>query len=211
MKRKLRVLIVYEKSGVMRRAFAKHGWDAWSCDIEPSEDNSPKHYQGDAFDLLYARGVWDLVIFHPVCTYMSKVGARWMSPERHKLRDEAIANWKRLQEVCDAPFQAYENPTPFVYVTDRIGNYTQAINPWQFGHEASKRTCLWLINLPHLKPTRIVAKGEMIRSANGTNAKWMHYASVSERVAIRSRTFEGIAAACAKQWTKHIKSTYETV
>lgn len=205
----MRIIIGCERSGIVREQFRLLGHDAWSCDLEDSDDNSPYHYKCSILDVLHLN--WDMAIFHPPCTYMSKVGAPSFNikrygekaKERLELREDAIkffllcknqAKANNIKKVC------LENPTPFKYVTDRIGKYNQAINPWQFGDQASKRTCLWLYGLPHLIPTKVTKRGQMVKSKNGTNAKWYIELAPNDRQKIRSQTFPGIAQAMAIQW-----------
>lgn len=161
----MRVLVACEFSGTVRRAFAARGHDAWSCDLLPSEDRSNKHIIGDARDIL--DDGWDLLmVAHPPCTRLCNSGVRWLStPPPGK----TIAQmWAELDEAADlfstfwnAPIDrvAIENPVMHKHAKARILNFkdfAQSIQPWQFGHGETKRTCLWLRNLPPLTPTKIV-------------------------------------------------------
>jgi hypothetical protein len=196
----MRVLIACEFSGVVRDAFARCGHDAWSCDLIPSETPG-KHIVGDALELLSQH--WDLLIAHPPCTYLCGMGIWWnhKRPERWPLtyaaRDFVARFWDNNIERV-----AIENPIGFLSNNWRKPN--QVINPWQFGHEANKPTCLWLRGLPPLVPTEIVGKGEFYTKSNGVRmSKWSHITSGTrkeERAKIASRTFPGIAAAMAEQW-----------
>ena len=197
----MRVLVACEFSGVVRRAFRDRGHDAWSCDLLPAEDGSPFHLQGDVRDVL--QDDWDLMIAHPPCTYLAAMGIWWnhKRPERweetYKARNFVIELWR-------APIDCIAIENPIGFLNKNWQRPDQIIHPWQFGHEASKPTCLWLRNLPLLVPTKIVGKGEFYTKKNGARmAKWSHITSGTrkvERARIASRTFEGIAAAMAEQW-----------
>src|SRR3954466_3236057 len=169
----MRVLIACEFSGVVRRAFAPQGHNAWSCDLLPAEDGSEFHIQGDClklkqggFNLL--KWKWDLLIAHPPCTYLCNSGVRWLAPggklnqERHKLMKEACDLFAALY-WADVPHVAIENPVMHKYARDylqstwKVPTFTQSIQPWQFGHGEIKRTCLWLRGLPSLQCTDIMS------------------------------------------------------
>lgn len=198
--RELRVLVACEFSGIVRRAFAARGHDAWSCDLLPAEDRSNKHIVGDARDLL--GDGWDmLVVAHPPCTRLCNSGVRWLSsPPKGKTLDQM---WRELDEGAalfsafwNAPIEriAVENPIMHRHAKERIRNYVapaQSVQPWQFGHGETKRTCLWLKGLAPLVPTNIVAGREarVHRMPEGPN-RWRE----------RSRFFPGIADAMADQW-----------
>jgi site-specific DNA-cytosine methylase len=203
----LKVLIACEFSGTVREAFAKRGHDAWSCDLEPT-DVPGNHYQGSVLDIL-DRGGWDLMIAHPPCTYLTVTGNKWMKdeykdrfPTRQQDRKDAIEFFMRLANA-NIPMIAIENPIGIMSTTWRKPD--QIVHPWQFGHEASKSTCLWLKNLPKLSPTNVVGKGEFIEYKSGKRmTKW--YADAAslkpkERAKIRNKTFQGIADAMAAQWS----------
>ena len=194
-----RVLIACEFSGVVRRAFAERGHDAWSCDLLPAEDRSNRHIVGDARDLLHDG--WDLLVAHPTCTRLCNSGVRWLSIPPPGKSAEQI--WAELDDAADlfaafwnAPIAriAVENPVMHKHAKARIRNYqppAQSVQPWQFGHGETKRTCLWLKGLPALVPTEIVAGREqrVHRMPPGPD-RWKE----------RSRFFPGIAAAMADQW-----------
>lgn len=196
----LRVLVACEFSGVVRRAFAAQGHDAWSCDLLPSEDRSNKHIVGDARDLLDQD--WDLLmVAHPPCTRLCNSGVRWLSnPPPGKTRDEI---WRELDDAADLfsafwnapiPRVCVENPVMHKHAKARIKNYrpfAQSVQPWQFGHPEVKRTCFWLRGLPPLRPTNIVA---------GRVARVHRMPPSADRWRERSRFFPGIAAAMADQW-----------
>ncbi len=200
----MRVLIACEFSGVVRRAFRERGHDAWSCDLLPAEDGSPYHFQQNIFglhcDLLLLECDWDLLIFHWPCTRLCNSGVRWLFGGKGMVRDES--RWKQMEEDAERfrflleeteiPKVAGENPIPHFYAASRIGTkYSQIIQPWQFGHGETKATCLWLKNLPPLRPTNIV---------EGRTPRVHHASPGPDRWKERSRTLPGIAAAMSEQW-----------
>lgn len=197
----MKILVACEYSGTVRDAFLKRGHDAISCDLLPTDVPGP-HYQGDVFDII-DQG-FDLMIAHPPCTYLTVTGNKWFKPEfahrfpdRPKQREEAVEFFRRLLNA-NIPKIAVENPVGII--STRIRKPDQIIQPFMFGHEARKKTCLWLKNLPLLTPTKIVGEGEVSKSGV---AKWYTDAlklSPLERMKVRSATFQGIADAMAEQW-----------
>ena len=196
----MRVLIGCETSGVVRRAFAARGHDAWSCDLLPSEDRSNRHIVCDVRDLLAEE--WDLIaVFHPPCTRLCNSGVRWLHvPPPGRTKAEMWAELDEGAELFSAvwnapcPRIAVENPVMHKHAKERIRNYAvpaQTIQPWQFGHGETKATCLWLRGLPNLKPTNIV---------EGRTPRVHRMPPGPDRWKERSRTFEGIAQAMADQW-----------
>lgn len=196
----MRVLVACECSGIVRNAFIRRGHDAWSCDIKPSELAGP-HIQGDVMTVL-DQG-WDLMIAHPPCTYLCSMGVWWnhKRPERWSLTDAGQSFFMNMINA-NVPRIAVENPVGIM--STRYRRPDQIVNPWQFGQEFTKPTCLWLKNLPKLIPTKIVGRGDFYTKANGSRmSKWSHITSgtrKSERATIASRTFTGIAEAMAEQW-----------
>ena len=153
----LKVLVACEYSGRVRDAFIRGGCDAMSCDLLPTDALGP-HYQGDVRDVLDYP--WDLMIAHPPCTYLAVSGARWLynkdgsrNEERYRNQAEAIEFVGRLMNAR-IKHKAIENPISVI--SSEIRKPNQIIQPWQFGDEAQKSTCLWLFNLPKLEPTNIV-------------------------------------------------------
>ena len=197
---KLRVLVACEFSGTVRDAFRRLGHDAVSCDLLPSDTFGP-HYQGDVRDIL--RNGWDAMIAHPPCTYLSVSGLHWNTrrPERAQQTEDAISF---VQEMLNAPiyFKAIENPIGVL--SSRIRKPDQIIQPWQFGDDASKATCLWLVNLPPLTPTNVLAGGKTARRANQTPSGQNKLGPSPDRWKLRSLTYPGIANAIAAQWSQHI-------
>jgi hypothetical protein len=180
----MRVLVACEYSGRVRDAFLGAGHDALSCDLLPTEVPGP-HYQGDVCDIL--GDGWDLMIAHPPCTHLAVSGARWFK-EKQAEQADALAFVRTLLEA-PIPRIGLENPVSII--SSRIRKPDQVIQPWQFGHGETKATCLWLKNLPLLKATDVV---------EGREARVHKMAPSPTRWKERSRTYEGIAKAMAKQW-----------
>jgi site-specific DNA-cytosine methylase len=215
---KLNVLIACEFSGAIRNEFRKLGHNAYSCDIVPSEDNSPYHYQCDVRNVINAYE-WDLMIAHPPCTYLTLAGNRWFKPEykdkyptREQDRTEAIEFFQTLINA-NIPHIAVENPIGIMSSVYRKPD--QIIQPWQFGDPFQKSTCLWLKDLPKLEHTNVVSKGEFIEwecKKTGRikrQPKW--YADAFQKTSdpvqrqkIRNTTFPGIAKAIAEQYSNYI-------
>lgn len=193
----MRVLIGCEFSGTVRRAFRDLGHDAWSCDLLPAEDGSEFHYEGDVFNI--TNNDWDLAIFHPPCTDLAVSGAKHFAAKRADGRQQrSIEFFMRLAEL-PIPRMAIENPVSIMSTEWRKPD--QIIQPWMFGHEATKTTCLWLKNLPDLVPTNVVAKGARHVTKSGKSLPaWYNLPPSADRWKIRSATFSGIAAAMAAQW-----------
>jgi hypothetical protein len=199
----LRVLVACEYSGVVRRAFLARGCDAWSCDLLPSEDGSNRHIRGDARDLLHDG--WDLLmVAHPPCTRLCNSGVRWLhTPPPGKTAGQMELELREGAALFSAfwnapiPRVAVENPVMHGHAKRLIENYAepaQSVQPWQFGHGETKRTCLWLRGLPPLKPTNVVAGREQrVHRMPPSPTRWKE----------RSRFYPGIAAAMAEQWTEH--------
>ena len=181
----MRVLVGCEFSGIVRDAFAALGHEAWSCDILLTEAPG-NHYQGDVREILSDK--WDLAIFHPPCTYLASSGARWWR-ERQQEQAEAL-DFVRLLLAAPIPRIALENPIG--RIATQIRKPDQIIQPWMFGEEATKTTCLWLKNLPLLQPTRIMA--------HRPQTCW-RMAPSKDRWKLRSLTYRGIAEAMAQQWS----------
>lgn len=195
----MRVLIGCEYSGVVRDAFIRAGHDAMSCDLLPTESPGP-HYQGDIRDVLDYP--WELAIFHPPCTYLSVSGMHWTTRGLRdpQLTEDALEFVRRL--MC-APIKRIAIENPVSIISSRIRKPDQIIQPWQFGNDASKATCLWLQGLPTLRPTRLIAPrivNGRKRWGNQTDSGQNKLAPSSDRWKKRSETFAGIAEAMAEQW-----------
>ncbi|WP_371810346.1 hypothetical protein [Ruegeria sp. HKCCD8929] len=208
----LRVLVGCETSGIVRRAFLDRGHDAWSCDLRPADDRSNRHMQCDVRETLDMG--WDLLaVMHPPCTRLCNSGVRWLSkpPAGRALEDM----WAELDEgaalfsACwnaPVPRVAIENPVMHSHAKERIENYqpfAQSVQPWQFGTDTNgpdnerKRTCLWLRELPKLRPTGTL-DGSTARAS-------VHRASPGpDRWKTRSKFFPGLAAAMAVQWGDYV-------
>lgn len=205
----MRVLVGCETSGVVRRAFAALGHDAWSCDLLPADDGSNRHFVGDVRDRL--NDGWDLLaVMHPPCTRLCNSGVRWLTnPPKNKTLEEM---WRELDEGAalfsdcwNAPIErvCVENPVMHRHAKARIRNFQRAkqtVQPWWFGDPAFKGTGLYLRGLPGL-----VATDRLTPPKKGTDEhkSWsaIHRASPGkDRWKIRSKTFAGIANAMAQQW-----------
>jgi hypothetical protein len=181
----MRVLVACEYSGIVRDAFKEKGHYAVSCDLLPTESEG-LHYQGDVRDILYEG--WDMMIAHPPCTYLAVSGARWFKYRKQEQK-EAL-DFVRLLMGASVDKICIENPVSVI--STAIRKPDQIIQPYQFGHNESKKTCLWLKGLPLLMPTDIITEGiqqSIHRMPPGNN-----------RSKDRSRTFTGIAKAMADQW-----------
>ena len=180
----MKILIACEYSGTVREAFSKLGHDAWSCDILPTEIPG-NHLQCDVREII-GNG-WDIMIAHPPCTHLAVSGARWF---KDKQREQAEA-LKFVGLLMNAPIGRIAIENPISIISSRFRKPDQVIQPWQFGHGETKATCLWLKNLPKLKPTNIV---------EGREQRIWKLPPSADRWKERSRTFPGIAAAMADQW-----------
>lgn len=197
---KLKVLVACEYSGVVRDAFTARGHHAVSCDLLPSESPGGYHYQGDVRDILTLG--WDLMICHPDCTYVCGSGLHWNNRGRGWEKTyEAIKFAKTLWEA-PIPKIALENPVGLL--SRHIGKPTQYIQPYEFGEDASKKTCLWLKGLPPLAPTnyfppRITPDGKC-RWGNQTDSGQNKLGPSEDRWKLRAKTYQGWANAMAEQW-----------
>lgn len=192
----MRVLIACEYSGTVRDAFIAQGHDAMSCDLLPTDRPGP-HYQGDVFDII--GDDWDLMIAHPPCTHLAVSGAKHFAAKIADGRQAAALLF--VQRLLDAPIPRIALENPVSIISSQVRKPDQIIQPWMFGHEATKTTCLWLKGLPHLVPTDIVGKGERHVTKGGKSLPvWYNLPPSPDRWKIRSATFQGIADAMAAQW-----------
>jgi len=196
----MKVLIACEFSGIVREAFSKLGHYAVSCDLLPSEKPG-MHYEGDVRDLLYDYE-WDLMIAHPDCTYLCSSGLHWnkRTPGRSEKTEIALGFVKELMGA-PIPLIAIENPVGCIGT--RIKKASQYIQPYEYGHDASKRTGLWLKGLPLLKPTNYVEPrmiNDKKRWGNQTDNGQNKLAPSDDRWKIRATTYQGWADAMADQW-----------
>jgi hypothetical protein len=184
----MKVLVACEYSGIVREAFKAKGHDAWSCDILPTEQPG-NHIQGDVRDIL--NDGWDLMIAHPPCTFLAHAGARWfkVQPDRMQKAEEGFAFF---MEMINAPIPLIAVENPYSILIPRwYKPPTQVIHPYQFGHEVTKWTGLWLKGLPELRYTKVHPN---------PRKNWSKYEG-SHNGKARSKTFVGIALAMADQWS----------
>ncbi len=186
----MKILVACEYSGRVREAFRKLGHDAWSCDLLPSEDNSPYHIQGDVLDILNQG--WDMMIAHPPCTHLAVSGARWFK-DKQKEQAEAL---KFVQKLLDAPIPKIALENPISIISTKIRKPDQIIQPYEYGDPYKKTTCLWLKNLPKLTPTNVVEPN--IKTYKDGSKFSADYGWSSNHA--RNKTYQGIADAMAIQW-----------
>lgn len=189
---RLRVLVACEYSATVRDAFRARGFDAWSCDLLPTEGDPRWHYQADVrFPILDQQ--WDLLIAHPPCTDLAVSGARHFAGKIADGRQGKALDFVRWLLNAPVPRIALENPVSII--SSRIRKPDQIIQPWQFGTGEAKATCLWLKNLPKLAPTDIVdGRSDRIHKMPPGPNRWKE----------RSRTYRGIATAMADQWGDYL-------
>lgn len=202
----MKILVACEESQAVTIELRKLGHEAYSCDIIPCSGGHPEwHIQVDALELLKMR--WDMIIAFPPCTYLTCTGNKWFKPEyenrfptRKQDREDAV-NFFMSFAKADCPRIAIENPVGVI--STRWRKPDQIIQPYYFGHEQKKTTCLWLKGLPLLKPTNVV-EPKLHRIANGKWEPQWHMDTMhlppAERSKARSKTFPGIARAMAEQW-----------
>lgn len=221
----MKILVACEESQAVTIELRKLGNEAYSCDIIDCSGGHPEwHIKQDVLPLLNGNcefttqdgilhiidGNWDMLIAHPPCTYMSRAGARWMYPKAgHLCQDrhsKAMAAKAFFLALFNAPIEriAIENPTPLKVV--ELPKHSQVIQPYEYGHEYSKRTLLWLKNLPLLKPTDIKSNYKPYLPSNTAGKKRgqkYHYVNITQKD--RSKTFAGVAKAMAEQWAGKIE------
>ena len=224
----MNVLVACEESQEVCKAFRARGHRAFSCDIQECSGGHPEwHIKGDALGIIYPDIIsydfgyfctqdglkhklpvrWDLIIAHPPCTYLSNAGARWLWAE-HKLNEERYAKGLDAKEFfmkfwnANCPRICIENPIPSSAYN--LPECTQFVQPYEYGHPYSKKTCLWLKGLPPLKPTDIVTDHKpFVSSGSYTKTHDPKYKGASRKggsAKSRSKTFPGIARAMAEQW-----------
>lgn len=206
----MKILIACEESQTITKAFRKKGHNAYSCDLQKESGGHPEwHIQGDALQEAYS-GAYDLMIAHPPCTYLAVSGARWMYNKDGSRNEERWNNQldalKFVQKLMDAPIDKIAVENPVSVISSQIRKPDQIIQPYHFGDEATKTTCLWLKGLPLLTHTNVVGKGEKVTFKSGkSHPKWYADAlskakTKAERQKLRSKTFTGIANAIVDQW-----------
>lgn len=210
----MKILVACEESQAVTKEFRALGHEAYSCDILPCSGGHPEwHIQGDALDEANS-GKYDLMVAHPPCTYLAVSGNRWLynkdgsrNEDRWENRNKALFFVKQLM---DAPIRYIAIENPISVISSQIRKPNQIIQPYMFGDEAKKTTCLWTKNLPLLTATKIVSQGEFVEwtDKNGKvkrMAKWYDEARGSkDRAKLRSKTFPGIAKAIATQYSQYI-------
>jgi len=217
-----KILIACEESQAITKEFRALGYEAYSCDLLPASGGHPEwHIQGDALKEAYS-GKYDLMVAHPPCTDLAVSGNRWLynkdgsrNEERYQSQAEAL---DFVRDLMTAPIKHIAIENPISVISSQIRKPDQIIQPWQFGDEAQKSTCLWLKNLPKLEHTKIVGKGEFDewvskKGKRKRQAKWYTEAltkskTAEERRTLRSKTFPGIAKAVATQWSKALEMNY---
>ncbi len=196
----MKVLVACEFSGTVREAFNRLGHDAMSCDLLPAADGG-KHIQGDVLEVLDAG--WDLMVAHPPCTFLNSAGMHWTTRGKRDPEDTERA-LALVRALLAAPIKRIALENPVGVISTRIRKPTQIVQPYQYGDDASKRTCLWLQGLPPLRPTKFVeprwVDGKP-RWANQTDSGQNRLGPSDDRWALRSITYPGIAAAMAAQWS----------
>jgi hypothetical protein len=236
----LNVLVACEESQAVCKEFRRLGHNAYSCDLLECSGGHPEwHFNCDVMKVIadkggilqngeeaHITGDWDLMVAHPPCTYLAVSGAQWYYhpedkhlpvekrrphpkfPNRAQDREEGAAFFMAL---ANAPIEHIAIENPVGIMSSRWRKADQAVQPWMFGDEASKNTCLWLKNLPLLQPTKIVGKGERVvmKSSGKSLPKWYSDALVKaktpeERRTLRSKTFPGFAKAIAEQWSEYL-------
>ena len=206
----MKILIACEESQTITKAFRKKGHEAYSCDLQTESGGHPEwHIKGDALKEAYS-GKYDLMIAHPPCTYLAVSGARWMynkDGSRNKERwNNQLEALEFVQKLMDAPINKIAVENPVSVISSQIRKPDQIIQPYHFGDEATKTTCLWLKGLPLLTYTNVVGKGERVTFKSGkSHPKWYADAlskarTKAERQRLRSKTFTGIANAIVDQW-----------
>lgn len=199
------ILIACEESQTVCTAFRKRGLEAYSCDLVDCSGDMPEyHIKGDALEEAYS-GKYSMMIAHPPCTYLSAAGARWMYPTAGQVDETRLKKAMKAKEfftlLLNAPIPhiAVENPTPLKIVGLPVA--TQVIQPYQFGDPYSKRTLLWLKNLPKLVPTNVLSEYvPYLPSNTGGKKRGQKTSDLGVSGRARSKTFEGIADAMAEQW-----------
>jgi hypothetical protein len=189
----VKILVACESTGIVRDAFIAKGHDALSCDLLPTERPGP-HYQGDVFDVI--NDGFDMMIGHPPCTHLAVSGARWFAQKQVEQRQ---AIWF-FMEIVNANILKIAVENPVCIMSRLYKKPSQIIQPYHFGHPESKKTCLWLKNLPLLKPTNILPIPDCGHWDNQTKSGQNKLPPSPDRWKLRSATYQGIANAMAEQW-----------
>jgi len=184
----MKILVACEESQAVTKELRRLGHEAYSCDIEPCSGGHPEwHLQVDALQLLKMK--WDMILAFPPCTHLASSGARYFEEKRMDGRQQAAINFFLAFANADCTRIAIENPVGVMSTYYRKPD--QIIQPWQFGHGETKKTCLWLKGLPLLAPTNVV---------DGREQRVWRMPPREDRAKLRSKTFPGVARAMAEQW-----------
>jgi len=222
----MKVLVACEESQATTLEFRKLGYEAYSCDLLPCSGGHPEwHFQGNVFEIINDN--WDLMIAHPPCTFLAGSSVQWLShpddkhlpfeerrphPKYPNRRKDMLDSLDFVKALYNSPIKHIAIENPIGLLSSRWKKPNQIVQPYMFGDEATKSTCLWLKNLPNLKPTDIVGKGERVVFSSGkSHPKWYADAlknakTKQERQTLRSKTFQGMASAFAKQWGDYVKN-----
>ena len=200
--RAMRVLVACEESQAVAIAFRRLGHEAYSCDIQDCSGDRPQwHIKDDVLKVLNYG--WDMLIGFPPCIHLAISGAKHFKQKQKDGRQQRAI--KFFLDLWDAPIKHICLENPIGIMSRHLRKPDQIIQPWQFGHKAQKSTCLWLKNLPLLKATNITDKGEFHITKSGKKIpKWYNLPPSINRSKLRSKTFFGIAAAMANQWSSPI-------
>jgi hypothetical protein len=215
-----KILIACEESQATTKAFRKLGHDAYSCDLLPCSGGHPEwHFQSNIFDVINEG--WDIMVAHPPCTFLTGSGVQWLShpedksmpfeerrphPKYPNRRNDMLDSVEFVKALYNSDIKHIAIENPVGLLSSRWKKPDQIVQPYMFGDEATKTTCLWLKNLPLLAPTNMVGKGERtVFSSGKSHPKWYADAlknakTKEERQTLRSKTFPGMAEAFAKQW-----------
>jgi len=191
----MKVLVACEYSAIVRDAFRRRGHDAWSCDLVETEGDSRFHIKGCALKVSVQQN-WDLLIAHPPCTYLANSGVRWLYEKENRWQDmnEAAFFFRLLLYSSRAKRVAVENPIMHKHAVKIVGRkHDQVVQPWHFGNSQSKAICLWLYNLPFLKPL-------YAQKPDNTEQKCWRMPPGPDRQKERSRFFPEVADVMAEQW-----------
>lgn len=189
----MKVLIACEFSGIVREAFKAFGHDAWSCDLLGTEIEG-NHLQGDVLEILNTG--WDLMIAHPPCIHLAVSGARYFK-DKVKQQEESL---EFVKQLLNAPIERIALENPIGVISTKIRKPDQIIQPYEYGHPESKKTCLWLKNLPKLIATDILELPKKGYWTNQVRSGQNKLTPSPDRWKDRSRTYTGIAKAMAEQW-----------
>lgn len=205
----IRAIVACEESQTVLHELLKLGVDAFSCDLLPASGRHPeRHFQEDIFEVLEREAKFDLMIAHPPCTYLSTSGIHWNN--RGRGWDKTNAALLFVEKLLGQDIQHICLENPVSIISTRIRKPDQIIQPYQFGENASKKTCLWLKNLPKLTPTEFVEPREVggkQRWGNQTDSGQNKLGPSDQRAKIRSKTYQGVAEALARQYVEHILNT----